>query len=76
MVIGAPREAHRHEHRVGLTPFGVGRLVRSGHTVLIEKDAGAAAWFHDSHYQGPARASSTTRRKSTSAPTSCVAWAP
>jgi alanine dehydrogenase len=51
MVIGAPREVHRHEHRVGLTPFGVGRLAQAGHTVLIEKDAGSEAWFADRHYQ-------------------------
>lgn len=51
MIVGAPREVHRHEHRVGLTPFGVGRLVQAGHTVLIEKDAGSSAWFADRHYQ-------------------------
>ena len=28
MVVGVPRETHRHEHRVGLTPFAVARLVQ------------------------------------------------
>jgi alanine dehydrogenase len=52
MVIGTPRETHWHEHRVGLTPFGVTRLVRTGHTVLVEKDAGTTAHFTDENYQG------------------------
>jgi len=51
MVIGTPRETHRHEHRVGLTPFGVGRLARLGHTVLVEKDAGLTARFTDQDFE-------------------------
>ncbi len=51
MIIGIPREIHRHEHRVGLNPFAVSRLTRDGHDVLIESGAGEAARFTDHHYQ-------------------------
>ncbi len=51
MVIGVPREIHRHEHRVGLTPFAVSRLVRHGHTVCVETQAGEEAHFHDLDYE-------------------------
>jgi alanine dehydrogenase len=51
MIIGVPRETHRHEHRVGLNPFAVSRLARQGHTVLIERAAGEAARFADRDYE-------------------------
>ena len=51
MIIGVPRETHRHEHRVGLNPFGVTRLVQKGHTVFIETGSGEAAHFTDRNYQ-------------------------
>ena len=51
MIIGVPREVHRHEHRVGLTPFAVSRLVQHGHTVCVETEAGEEAHFHDRDYE-------------------------
>ena len=36
MIIGVPRETHRHEHRVGLNPFGVSRLVQKATRVFVE----------------------------------------
>ena len=51
MVIGVPREIHRHEHRVGLTPFAAARLVRDGHEVVVEANAGETAHFTDEDYQ-------------------------
>ncbi len=51
MVIGVPREIHRHEHRVGLTPFAVSQLTAEGHTVYIEKEAGVAAHFTDRDFE-------------------------
>lgn len=51
MVIGVPRETHRHEHRVGLTPLAISRLTKFGYTVLIERNAGAAAHFTDQHFE-------------------------
>jgi alanine dehydrogenase len=50
MVIGVPREIHRQENRVGLTPFGASRLTQLGHEVLVESRAGLAAHFADRHY--------------------------
>jgi alanine dehydrogenase len=50
VIIGIPRETERLEHRVGLTPFGVSRLVRDKHSVVVERDAGAAAHFTDRDY--------------------------
>jgi alanine dehydrogenase len=51
MVIGVPKETHRHEHRVGLSPFAVSRLTRMGHTVFVEREAGEAAHFADQHFE-------------------------
>jgi alanine dehydrogenase len=51
MIIGVPREIHRHEHRVGLTPLAAARLIHQGQTVLIEKEAGLTAHFSDRDYQ-------------------------
>ncbi len=51
MFIGVPRETHRLEHRVGLSPHAVARLSRYGHTVVVEKGAGLTARFSDTEYQ-------------------------
>jgi alanine dehydrogenase len=51
MVIGVPREIHRDEHRVGLTPFAVAHLRKGGHTVVVESRAGEAAHFSDKDFQ-------------------------
>ena len=51
MIIGIPEETHQQEHRVGLNPFAVARLVRERHTVLIESHAGDGARFSDVDYQ-------------------------
>ncbi len=50
MRIGVPKETLRHEHRVGLTPFGVARLVHKGHQVFVERDAGRDSHFRDEDY--------------------------
>ncbi|UCF20907.1 MAG: alanine dehydrogenase [Gemmatimonadota bacterium] len=51
MFIGVPRETHRLEHRVGLSPYAVNRLTYDGHTVMVEKDAGLTARFSDGEYE-------------------------
>ena len=38
--VGIPREVKNNEFRVAITPAGVHELVRHGHEVVIEKDAG------------------------------------
>jgi alanine dehydrogenase len=50
MKIGVPRETHSHEHRVGLTPFGVARLKELGCEVLVQHDAGRDSHFTSEDY--------------------------
>ncbi|MBT3529601.1 MAG: alanine dehydrogenase [Gammaproteobacteria bacterium] len=50
MYIGVPKEIKNHEYRVGLTPAGVRELINHGHTVLIQKDAGAAIGLSNELY--------------------------
>ena len=45
MIIGCPKEIKVQERRVGLTPAGVDALVRAGHTVYMETNAGLASGF-------------------------------
>ena len=51
MQIGVPKEIHRAEHRVGLTPFGVARLRRFGHEVFVQSGAGQDSHFSDEDYR-------------------------
>ena len=51
MEFGVPREIRDLEKRVGLTPAGVVELVKAGHKVYIERNAGADAGFFDEHYE-------------------------
>jgi alanine dehydrogenase len=51
MVIGVPKEIHRHEHRVGLSPFAVSQLVSEGHVVYVEQGAGLTAHFTDQDFE-------------------------
>lgn len=50
MIIGIPRERKTLEKRIALTPEGAKELTLRGHTVLIEKDAGAGSFFDDKQY--------------------------
>jgi NAD(P) transhydrogenase subunit alpha len=50
MKVGVPKEVRRGERRVAATPETVGRLVKLGFEVLVEKDAGAGAAFRDAEY--------------------------
>lgn len=51
MIIGVPREIKEGETRVAITPKGVSTLIREGHSVLIEKNAGLASGFTDRIYR-------------------------
>ena len=51
MIIGVPKEVKDHESRVGVTPAGVHTLVASGHTVLVEHNAGELSALPDDEYQ-------------------------
>ena len=50
MLVGIPREVKNHEYRVAITPSGVHELVRHGHQVVIEKDAGVGSSITDADY--------------------------
>ena len=47
MKIGIPKETAAGERRVAVVPDAAGRLVSDGFEVLVERDAGAAAYFED-----------------------------
>ena len=51
MIIGVPCEIKSDEYRVAMLPVGAEELTRRGHTVLIQKDAGAGSGIPDELYQ-------------------------
>ena len=50
MIIGVPKEVKDLENRVAMTPAGVHELVNRGHTVLVERSAGAGSGYPDEEY--------------------------
>ena len=50
MKVGVPREVKNHEYRVAITPAGVHELVRDGHQVYVEQDAGAGSRIPDADF--------------------------
>lgn len=48
--VGIPREVKNNEFRVAITPAGVHELVRNGHQVVVEQDAGAGSSITDEEY--------------------------
>jgi alanine dehydrogenase len=50
MIIGIPREIKDQEFRVALPPSAACHLIRRGHTLLVERQAGAGAGFGDADY--------------------------
>jgi len=50
VIVGVPKEVKTREYRVGMVPAGVAALVKSGHKVLIEKNAGVGSGIPDSDY--------------------------
>ncbi len=48
--IGIPKEINNDESRVPLTPFAVDLLVKNGHKVIIQSQAGKSANFCDNDY--------------------------
>ena len=51
MKIGVPKEIKNHEYRVGLTPAGVNALVRSGHAIAVQHNAGEKIGFSNEAYK-------------------------
>ncbi len=50
MIIGIPKEVKNNEYRVGILPVGVETLVRAGHEVIIETQAGIGSGIEDEQY--------------------------
>lgn len=50
VLVGIPREVKNNEFRVAITPAGVHELVRHGHQVVIERDAGAGSSITDAEF--------------------------
>jgi DNA-binding transcriptional regulator YhcF (GntR family) len=50
MIVGILKEIKTEENRVCMTPAGVEVMIHNGHTVLVEKNAGAGSGFADDAY--------------------------
>jgi alanine dehydrogenase len=51
MIIGVPKEIKISENRVGMTEAGVQMMVKEGHQVLVEKDAGLGSGITNEAYK-------------------------
>src|SRR3954468_10580028 len=51
MLIGVPREIARGERRVALVPEVAPQLIRAGHRIAVEREAGLTAGFTDDAYR-------------------------
>jgi len=49
--IGIPKEVKNNENRVAMTPAGVVNLIKAGHEVYVEQDAGMGSSFTNQHYE-------------------------
>jgi alanine dehydrogenase len=50
MIIGVPKEIKQQEYRVALLPSAAYQLIKHGHQVLVERNAGAGAGYPDTDY--------------------------
>jgi alanine dehydrogenase len=50
MKVGVPKEVKNHEYRVAITPSGAHELVRNGHDVYIQQDAGTGSSIPDTDF--------------------------
>ncbi|MFP5219303.1 MAG: alanine dehydrogenase [Actinomycetes bacterium] len=50
MKVGIPREVKVNEYRVAITPAGVKELVKHGHEVFVEKEAGLGSSITDDEF--------------------------
>ncbi|MFN7454861.1 MAG: alanine dehydrogenase [Pseudobdellovibrionaceae bacterium] len=51
MIIGVPKEIKISENRVGMTEAGVKQLVKEGHSLIVEKDAGLGSGISNQQYE-------------------------
>src|SRR3954467_7371134 len=50
MIVGVPKEIKAQEFRVAMPPSAAYQLIRGGHQVVVERNAGAGAGFPDKDY--------------------------
>lgn len=50
MIIGVPKEIKEQEQRVALLPSAAEQLIRRGHSLLVQKDAGLGSGYPDQDY--------------------------
>jgi alanine dehydrogenase len=50
MIIGVPKETKPDEYRISMLPVGVELLVKDGHRVLVQKQAGHNSGYEDEQY--------------------------
>jgi alanine dehydrogenase len=50
MIVGVPKEIKGQEYRVALLPSAAYQLIKRGHQVIVEKNAGAGAGYPDADY--------------------------
>ena len=50
MIVGIPKETKRDEYRVAMLPVGGEELVRAGHEVVVERNAGSGSGLPDEAY--------------------------
>ena len=50
MIIGIPKEIKNNEYRVGLVPGSIRELIKHGHQVIVEHNAGLGIGFDDAAY--------------------------
>jgi len=51
MIIGCPKEIKDSEFRVALLPSAAYQLIKRGHQVIVERNAGTGAGYADSEYE-------------------------
>src|SRR5438128_5665836 len=50
MIVGVPKEIKEQEQRVALLPSAANQLIRHGHSVAVEKNAGVGSGYPDEEY--------------------------
>lgn len=63
MIIGIVKEIKNNENRVSLTPAGVNVLIKQGHQVFVERNAGVGSGFMDEEYIAAGAEISLTNRE-------------
>jgi alanine dehydrogenase len=51
MLVGVPKEIKNHEYRVGMTPTSVREMIKHGHQVVVETNAGVGISASDDEYR-------------------------